>query len=96
VSLLSVAPGSHRRSYATPGSHRREPHGGGGRTRGWLEMASTGEAPRRREEAEPRWLLDSFERRPVAWGQGTAREGEASSSGGAWPSDSVAVALDEE
>jgi hypothetical protein len=79
-----------------PGSHLREPRGGGGRTRGWLETAGTGEAPRRREEVGPRWLPDSSERRPVAWGRGTAREGEASSSGGAWPSDSVAAVFGEE
>jgi hypothetical protein len=64
---LSVAPGSRCRSYATPGSHRWEPHGGGGRTRGWLETTGTSEAPWRREEAGPRWLPDSSERRPVAW-----------------------------
>jgi hypothetical protein len=63
---------------------------------GWLEMAGTGEAPRRREEVGPQWLPDSSEQRPVAWGRGTAREGEAGSSGGAWPSDSVVVAFGEE
>jgi hypothetical protein len=79
-----------------PGSHRWEPCGGGGRTRGWLETAGTGEAPRRREEAGPQWLPDSFERQLVAWGRGTAREGEAGSSGGAWPSDSVVATFGKE
>jgi hypothetical protein len=93
---LSVMSGSHHRSYAMPGSHRREPRGGGDRTRGWLETVGTGEAPRRREEAGPRWLPDISERRPIAWGRGTAQEGEAGSSGGAWPSDSVAAMFGEE
>jgi hypothetical protein len=81
---------------AVPGSHRREPRGGGGRTRGWLEMAGTDEAPQRREVAGPLCLLDSSEQQPVAWGRGTTREGEAGSSGSAWPSDSVAAAFGEE
>jgi hypothetical protein len=33
---------------------------------------------------------------PIVWGRGTAQEGEADRSGGAWPSDSVAAVFGEE